>query len=217
MLTKPPRIGHLIYNVIDMDCDVVLIPPERVSEQAIKASRELSRLGSSFVLDGSAFYPHLSLYILRLDIGCVEQAAAALTQIAGETQAFQLEAAGYISSHKYVVANYKKTDELTLLQNKLVEALNRFRDGMPESERENMQGATEPAVLKNFEQYGYKYIGSFFTPHITLTRFTEEHPLDELALPEQKVFDGRYASIGLFQLGPHSTCVRKLADFPLGG
>lgn len=200
-----------------MDCDVVLIPPKEVGSQAVKASRTLSKLGGSFVLEDGAFYPHLSLYILRLKFDSMERASALLRNVADNTRTLQLSATGHTSSHKYLVVNYKKTPELAMLQSKLVEGLNPLRDGMPESERENMRHATDPAALKNFEQYGYKYIGEFFAPHVTLIRFTEDHPLEELVLPNLSLFDGRFASIGLFKLGPHSTCTSKLAEFPLAG
>ena len=197
-----------------MDCDVVLIPEKRIAEQAVAASRQLSRLGSSFVLEDGKVFPHVSLYILRFKPADLPNVEASLRRIAHSAKAVPAQATDYTFSHKYAVVDYRMTPAMVELQNAAVAALNPLRDGMPLSEQENMREATDPHVIANFETYGYKYVGNFFRPHVTLTRFENEHQLEDYALPPVTNFDGEFVGIGLFQLGPHSTCVRKIAEFP---
>src|SRR6185312_3703067 len=170
---------------------------------------------SSFVLENGKIFPHLSLYIARFEPEHASTVEAALQQIACNIPIIHAQAAGYTFAHKYVVADYQIAPLMVEAQKAVVNAPNPLRVGMPSSEQENMREATNPQVINNFEKYGYKYIGDFFRPHITLTRFEEEHNESELGLPPITSFDGNFMSIGLFELGPYSTCVRKLAEFPL--
>ncbi len=61
-----------------------------------------------------------------------------------------------------------------------------------------MHSATGLA-LANFQNYGYKYVGELFRPHITLTRFKEEQPQAEKLLPNLSVFSGEFSKIGFLR------------------
>ena len=197
-----------------MDCDIVLLPDAQIAAVAIAASQKLGVLGSEFVLDSSSFYPHLSLYMVRLRLNDLTEVHHRLADIAASIEPMYLHATGYDQERGYVVLDYDTPEPLDALQQAVVAAINPIRDGMLAKDRERMIAATGLA-LQNFEQYGYKYIGHLFKPHITLTRFSDTTPIDTSILPQIPSFSGSFSKLGLFELGPNNTCVRKLAELPL--
>jgi hypothetical protein len=76
-----------------------------------------------------------------------------------------------------------------------------------------------PAKLKvegkrNLRKYGSPMIDRIFRPHITLTSFGERHGLKDIELEFERlsfVVD----EIAVCELGPHHTCQRTIARFPL--
>lgn len=192
----------------------MLLPDDALARQAIVSSQALRRPDSVFTLEDGKYYPHLSLYMLRLKLGDIPAVAESLRQIASTQKSFMLRATHYDQERSYVVVDYQVLTELDALQQVVVGAINLLRDGIMEKDRERTLEATGVAK-QNYDTYGYKYIGELFKPHITLTRFENEEPADESKLPKASVFDGRFVKIGLYELGVSNTCVRKLAEFPL--
>lgn len=199
-----------------MDCDIVLLPDETVAEQAIAASQALKRPDTVFTLEDGKFYPHLSLYMVRLRERNIETAADALRDLAATHKPFSLHVAHYGQERGYVVVDYDTPPTLHSLQQVVLGAVNPIRDGIMEKDWVRALEATGLAK-QNYDTYGYKYVGDLFKPHITLTRFENEDPIDETALPEPSTFDGQFTRLALCELGISNTCVRILADFPLAG
>lgn len=199
-----------------MDCDIVLLPDEAVTKQAITTSQDLRRPDSIFTLEVGRFYPHLSLYMVRLQQSDIPVVAEKLRQIAADCTSSALKAARYDYERSYVVVDYQTLPELDALQQTVIAAINPLRDGIMEKDRQRVLEATGIAK-QNYDAYGYKYVGELFKPHITLTRFENEDPIDETALPEPSTFDGQFTRLALCELGISNTCVRIVADFPLAG
>lgn len=197
-----------------MDCDIVLLPNETLAEQAVSVSRDLQRPDTVFTLEDGKFYPHLSLYMVRLKQSDIKNAADTLGKIATAYKTFSLQATHYDQERAYVVVDYETLPELHALQRAVLEAVNPMRDGIMEKDWVRALEATGLAK-QNYDTYGYKYVGDLFKPHITLTRFENEELIDESVLPNPSVFSGQFTRLALCELGVSNTCVRKLAEFPL--
>lgn len=198
-----------------MDCDIVLLPSKDISDKAVTASGLFSR-ESVFTLADGKFYPHLSLYMVRLPEANLATVTDKLRLISTAFSSMNLRTTHYEQGRGYIVVDYETPPQLVTLQQMVLAAINPLRDGIVEKDRQNALEATGLSK-ENFEQYGYRYIGELFKPHITLTRFEDEQPHDESALPDLHTFDGAFMSIGLFELGISNTCARKLAEFSLAG
>lgn len=197
-----------------MDCDVVLLPDITVAQKAITASKQLGTLGSLFELEDGKYFPHVSLYMMRLRFEDTSQVEELLHKLATETKSETWKALKYGFSRGYVIVDYEVTRQTSILQQQVIQAVNPLRDGILAKDRDSIKEATGLA-LQNYETYGYKYVGELFHPHITLTRFSEDREDAEKLLPEISEFDGSFTKLGLFELGKNNTCVQQLAVFEL--
>jgi 2'-5' RNA ligase len=195
-------------------CDIVALPSDELAAKAILASKKLESLGSLFSLEIGKYFPHSSMYMLQLSTDTIEQVKQLLADIAHETKPLQLEASGYYQKEGFIDAGYTVSDELRNLQEKVLSVINPLRDGMREKDKARMVEATG-LPLKNYQDYGYKYVGELFRPHITLTRFSEEQPTAEQLLPDLSEFNGTFTRIGLFEMGDNGTCIREIGSWEL--
>ncbi len=198
-----------------LPCDVVILPSNKLAEKAIAASSLFAPYGSLFTLEVGKYFPHASLYMLQLKQTDIDQVQELLSGIAREFCSLELKAERFYQAQCYVDVEYEKSGQLVQLQQKVVAALNPIRDGMREKAKARMAEATGLA-LSNFEQYGYKYVGELFRPHITFTRLSEEKSDIEAMLPALNSFDGTFPRIGLFEMGDNGTCIREIASWNLG-
>ncbi len=79
---------------------------------------------------------------------------------------------------------------------------------------ERMKTATG-LTLENYQNFGYKYVGDLFRPHITLTRFGSEQQTAVELLPDISTFNGVFDRIGLFEMGDNGTCIREIESWEL--
>lgn len=100
------------------------------------------------------------------------------------------------------------------LQDRIVKTFNNLRADMRESDKQKMTDATG-LKLENLQKYGYPSIGELFRPHITLTKFPVDIEPDLSILTPATDFTGEFTRLGLFEMGPNGTCIRKIAEFQL--
>ena len=193
-------------------CNVILIPGDELNAKAIQASKQFEQLGTIFTLENGAFYPHISVYMLSLQIDDLVHAQALLAQVAASTPNFDLTATNFFQQRGYFDAEYQKTEQLLRLQKEVVGALNPLRQGMLKNYQARLADA-KGLELENLHNYGWSAVGELFRPHLTLTRFTSEQPSPEKLLPAVADFSGRFPKLGLFEIGENGTCVRMLATF----
>lgn len=186
---------------------------------AIEASQLLSRQGTLFTLDNENFYAHASLYMFQMDVDTQEACIAALRQIAKQNKVQQLEQDEYFYQDSgfgkgYVDVAYARNSEADSLQERVISVFNGLRAGMRESDKQKMTDATG-LKLENLQKYGYPAIGELFRPHVTLTKFPVEIEPDLTVLPASTIFSGEFTRVGLFEMGPNGTYIRKIAEFSL--
>lgn len=202
-----------------LPCDVVLLPSTELATKAIEASKATGQLESFFTLEDGKFYPHMSLYMFQLNEPDISKIEEVLAGIAKDTSVITATATTYRLGEGfgvgYVDPEYEVTDELSALQNKVVQAINPIRAGMRKSDVAKMRDATG-VKLENLQKYGYPAIGELFRPHITLTRLKEHNPTVLELLPQDiSTFNGVFDRLGLFEMGSNGTCIRKIAEFEL--
>lgn len=197
-------------------CNIVALPSDDLAQRATQLSIDLSQHGVHFTLKDGSFYPHASLYMTQLKIADLGKVEALLADIADKTPKLDLSAMNYSQTMGYVDAEYARTAALDNLQAAVLEAINPIRDGMHEKDKPRMEAATGKK-REYFKLYGYPNVGELFRPHLTLTRFTNEEPIDAGDLPEIRNFSGTSLKLGLFEMGDNGTCVRKIAECNFGG
>lgn len=200
-------------------CDIVLLPSTEQSQRACAASQQLGQQGALFTLDDRGYFAHASLYMFQMNVAAQERCVAALQEIAAQTKAQRLKQNGYFyidstPDKGYVDVQFTRNAAVDSLQDRVVNVFNVLRAPMHESDRQKMTDATG-LKLENLKKYGYPAIGELFRPHITLTRFPMETEPDLSVLPSPEIFSGEFPRIGLFEMGPHGTSIRKIAEFEL--
>ena len=67
----------------------------------------------------------------------------------------------------------------------------------------------------NIEQYGWRFIGDMYDPHMTIARFLEEGSGVSCQDSYDKEFDGTFDRIALFKMGDSGTTQGQVAVFML--
>jgi hypothetical protein len=197
-------------------CDVVILPEPILAHKAILASQKLENFNSYYTLEDGKCYPHMSIYMLELKIEDIPKVEDLLGVISRNFSQFTLEAYRYYGSMGYIDVEFAKTTELVNLQKQVIQALGPVRNGMRDKDRVRMQSA-DGVALKNFKEYGYKYVGELFRPHISLTCFKEDND-DALSVLDDIVdFNGTFPRLGIFEMGDHGTCIREIKTFNFSG
>jgi hypothetical protein len=200
---------------MSIPCDVVVLPDSKLEQEAITASHRLSELGGLFTLEVGKYYPHASLYMLQLRETDIDTVKDVLSKIAAGVGQLSLNASRFYQSQGYVDVEYERTEQLDMLQQQVVTALNPIRDGIREKDKVRMLEA-EGLALENFKNYGYKYVGELFRPHISFTRFEGEQPDIDSKLPSDLTdFNGVFTRLGLFEMGDNGTCVREIGSWDI--
>ncbi len=200
-----------------IDCDIVLLPEQPIAEKAYATSKELTTARDTyFTLEDAKFYPHISLYMTRLNVGGLAKVKQELANVAASLPGLELQTTEYHQEAGYSVVKYSRNTTIDELQMSVVNAINPLRDGMRRDDEAELAVATG-LKYENLATYGYPPIGDLFAPHITFTRLTADESVDTSSLVDSSEFSGQFTHIGLFEMGDHGTCVRKIAEFKLGG
>lgn len=197
-----------------LPCDIVILPEETISAEAMKLSDNLKDRGTYFTLKDSEYYPHASLYMTQLKVSDLDRVCEILADIAANTPSLDMNAREYHQEAGYIDVEYDRFPLIDELQMTVVNAINPIRDGMREKDKARL--LTSAGLERdNVEKYGYRSIGELFAPHLTFARFTQNEPIDTTTLPDLDTFSGKFVKLGLFEMGDNGTCVRKIAEFQL--
>lgn len=202
MLSKP-------YNV-------VLLPSNDLVDKALNLSQKLKTFDVHFTLDNETIFPHVSVYMTQINEKGLEKTKSILSGIAQRTKVIDLKADKYNYENTCIDVEYTKNERIIELQIKVVEGLNPIRDGMRKKDEVRLLNATGEA-RNNLIKYGWINVGDLYAPHLTFTRFTDDHPEVLETLPPKEDFSGSYVSIGLFEMGDNGTCVKKIGAWELQG
>ena len=223
MTDSPPRGLPSLRLPSLPTVDVVLMPSPDIARRSEETSRQLAEHGTEFTLRDGELFAHLSLYMGTFDRPQWELEQV-LADIAKETPPVRLTAERYTQDldHGMIEITYENSAPVTRLQEMVVAAFNPLRSGMRERDPvgrvlREWQPTTTGEVRTNLERYGYDEIGGHFRPHITFTRFRlRDLSIDTGALPPPAAFSGIFPTLGLFEMGEHGTCTRRMVELRLG-
>jgi len=152
--------------------------------------------------------------MVRLQDDKVDEVMERLGKVAAENHELELKATQYMQAEGYIDIEYQKVSQIDELQMQVVESISPLRAGL--RARDEQRLSTFPVQLQmSLKQYGYRYVGEAFRPHMTFTRFTSVKPIAVGSLSDPTEFDGLFTAIALFELGDNGTCVREVARIPL--
>jgi len=194
--------------------DIVLLPEPTITKRAVQLSRTIEHQGTYFTLGKNEYFPHVSLYMLQLNTEGLREAEVYLETIVNNTETVEGQADAYHYEKGYFDIEYRKTTELTDLQDKVVEKLNPIRDELRAKDKERLLTTTGEEKA-NIEKYGYRNVGKLFAPHLTFTRFKDAEINSLNDLPPTESFSGTFVALGIFEMGDHGTCRWKIKDWGL--
>jgi len=199
--------------------NVVCLPDSEITKQAIHLSSEVSKLAeSNYTLDGIKYFPHITLYQSAFPTKNIDSIKSALTSLANQIRPLDIRMNNLSVLLEFLFWDAVKTPELLALQSAVVAALNPFREGSLLSEdRQRLDMPDFPQVMKdNIQTYGYPLIGDLYSPHISLTRFTDS----TLALKAQRQLETpsmqfTVSSLHLANRGPDGTVNKIFENYQL--
>jgi hypothetical protein len=202
--------------------DVVLLPPMEVTATSVRVSQQLEPLGHFVLRDDTTAIPHVSLYMITLEVQGLEEAVRRLACIGTSSAPVPLAATRYAQMPDgFVEVQYEVTPALAQLQRRLLDAINPLRDGFPEMtpsgvamlEAMRRAGGEERS---NYERWGYPECGSEFRPHISFTRLrAPQCPVDFTRLPPAEEFSTLSFRLALCSMGLHGTCTSVVTQVEL--
>ncbi|HEY4482601.1 MAG TPA: hypothetical protein VI953_00295 [Candidatus Paceibacterota bacterium] len=194
--------------------DVVLIPSDAIAAKSVALSETLAARGSYFTLDNANYFPHISLYMLQLDSSGLDKTREVLPQIAEETQKVEGVVTDYKYINNYLEVDYAISPEFAFLQEQVVAKLNPLRSGLRDKEKARLTTSTG-RERENILQYGYRWIGDLFNPHISFARFKDNQESCLVDLPPKETFAGKFSAIGIYEMGDHGTCAKEVGRYML--
>ncbi len=194
--------------------DVALIPDSKIIAESVSLSNSLKKLGSLFSLDEQNYFSHVSVYMLQLNDEGLRKTINSLSELSKTTTSIKGIAKDYNYIDGYLDIEYKKTKELSELQENIILALNPLRDGLREKDKQRLAKADE-LTKENILKFGFRSVGDQFFPHITFARFISDQSDILGKLPSKRLFEGMFTKLGLFEMGDNGTCIKLVKKFDL--
>lgn len=195
--------------------DIVVIPPEDITRQAIEMSQVLARFDSFFILDGETVHPHLSLYRVPFDESALEKAIKKVGEIAAAMQPFLLQQETYYPDQGvWVGVRYVADKAILDLHTGIIAATKDYRAIEDDARYKARWADLSPQQRKNIEDCGWSDAFTAYFPHISFTKLKQPRA-DVLAHLPQHDFSFLADHIGLYERGENGTCTKLVADFRL--
>lgn len=193
--------------------DIVIIPPQEITEQAVALSQALAPLGTFFVLDGVTLHPHISLYHVPFEEEMLPSVIETLGTLATTIQPFVLKQETYYPDQGVWIGLRYTADKAILdLHTSVINATKGFRKVEDDARYKARWADLDPEQRKNLEDSGWADAYTRYFPHLTFTKLNQPI-VDVLAHLPQREFSFLVDHIALCELGDHGTCVRIIADF----
>ncbi|MCA9382217.1 DUF1045 domain-containing protein, partial [Candidatus Dojkabacteria bacterium] len=173
-----------------------------------------------FVLDSKNFFPHITLYSPEFPIHNIANLKSEVVDIASTVNRLKLKLNPIATKQDgYIGLRIENTTEIHSLHKKVVDKLNPFREGILRnkySDRTRLVNFTSEQ-LSNIHSYGYPDVMKLYDPHITITKLIhneDSEQVDNLVKPNLIISSAE--KLGIFEMGEHGTCIRKLEEIVIG-
>jgi hypothetical protein len=197
--------------------DIVIVPPRNINGQAIELSHSLAAWDTYFTLDEAGPFPHISLYQTEFPLDNLEAVKSKLLLYSKHKKSFNIQPVEgtYRKEDKdFVEVQYEPSKELYKLHTEIRELLNPLRNGLMRARDKERLNQVSEIQRENLENWGYRLTGSEFRPHLSLTRLKNPDAMSVSNI-QQKDFNFNVGQIGIYDLGEHGTCIRKVATYDL--
>jgi 2'-5' RNA ligase len=199
--------------------NIAFKPPSEAAWKAEGLSQEISRKEEAFfVLDGSHFHPHITIYPSEYPANIVDRIVEKMEILAKDFSPLEFVFKKAENHHGYIsmAANY--SPELRSFHEAIVETINPLRgEHLREKYIQASKTEISDAKKQNIRQYGYPDLMDLYNPHLTITRLKDEK------MGEQVAKDIRWPikrfeldTVGIYELGENGTCIRLIREFKLG-
>lgn len=198
-----------------IDLNIVILPDEKVSLEAVRLSQRLSEEFNSFFTLDAAHIPHLSLYPARYPQKNRGALSAGLEKLASEAKRFPITLSGYSFFANFIYWNALVDDAYRRLHEQVVDTFNPLREGQITDVVRGIE-FSDPEQLKNVEEFGNPLVKKLFSPHITLARLVEPSEV-ELALQSLSDVELKFevSEIAIGPFAEHGTFPKALEVFQL--
>jgi 2'-5' RNA ligase len=195
--------------------NIAIIPPKEITNIAILLSKQLKRKSGRFVLGQKKYVPHITLYMTEFPLSNVVRVRKQLRKLSKQNKPLQLSSLGYRqNTDGFVDMRYRKSPRVKDLQNKIIATLNSLRKGLLRGKDNQRMAEYSKRAKNNVVRFGYRSIGKDYYPHLTLTRLKNTNR--SVITKTRKISLSFTATkIGLFYLGEHGTCQKKVEYFNL--
>lgn len=200
--------------------NIVLKPPEAVTNKAIALSREVGKDNEVFfVLDGVQFYPHITVYSPKYPESNIDKVLNAVEEIANNTTSFKFWFQKVSSEQGSIVIEFNYSPAIKSFHEITVQKLNPLREGhirkkYQEGSDYHMSFSLEQK--ENIKKYGYPDSMSLYSPHLTITRLKEESLAGAvLKSINWDITQFTVDKIAVYKMGEHGTCKELVKEFNL--
>jgi hypothetical protein len=191
--------------------DIVILPPQGVSEYAIKLSKGLSKYETKWTLGKRLFIPHISLYHIAVK---PKHFKAFASEVERTIKNFS---PGYLKS-TVIESNLLMFDKPAWIQElylKVIKNTLKYYDWEYRTNEywslNHLPKRMQKIGARFIKKYGTPMVGGNFRPHVTLTSFKDNPP--KLKVKRARKFKFKPAHIYICKLGPSHSCqmvVKKL-------
>lgn len=225
--------------------DVALIMPESLRKQAIACSEFLSeqigtggsfshfQLGKPFSVDGAEdCEPHVSLFMLAVDDGEINEVTHVVEQLAKTQPALDAEGAEYRHNpYGALEVHFTKSAAWRELQRAVITSVEplrrgRLRDVDPSGTRVHDlmdNAAPDDSRRQQLLKYGYDEVADEsngghdrFSPHVTLAwPHDPDFRVAPDGLPSARMFSGQLTELVVFGMSAYGTCTKNYGTFSL--
>lgn len=204
------KISHRSYNV-------VLLPPEEVSKEAIRLSELVAKnFGVEFVLDGKTYHPHLTLYQLEVSDNNLSILKKRLSNIFRSVILAKFD--HYFGSQSgFISWDCTRSKNLFSLHKNVVESLNPIREGLLLPSRELKYNHLTDKDYLQIKEFGSSGLFEYFRPHITITKLKNGDTYKKVLnfLPHKKPLIVNFKKAVLGKLSIHGTVTKIIEEYNL--
>ena len=199
--------------------NVAIIPPDRVTDEAIELSEKAYALGGLFELNRTTRFPHVTIFMARFSRSEIDAVRGILATMVPTLEEQALSHCGYhVSENKYYEISYVKTSGLERTQGMIARELRELRYAPGNPVIEDYFGEYSGDTKESAEKWGYDLFGHQYRPHLTLTRFPAESQIDlQASLPASpNDLSFSLSNIGLFRADELGAARELVAEWKLG-
>jgi 2'-5' RNA ligase len=197
--------------------NIAIKPPEEVVQEAVSLSRRMAEQTEGyFVLDNKNFFPHITLYSPEFPAHNKTSILKTVAETTKGTTPFTVRVISLRSHLGYIDVALEASGGIMKLHEKIMRSLNPLRENhLREKYRQEEELSKYPKEQQeNILEFGYSEVLTTFTPHLTLTRVTDEGNAEELIKGlEFSIREFTVTQLAAYTMGDNGTCRGIIKEF----